>query len=93
MYGACKARSEALGRRSGLPSAIVRPPAVYGPGDRETLDLFRMAARGLVLLPPRGRLSMIHADDLARLLLELIHPTEPDGRSPNPTMAAQRLEP
>ena len=55
----------------GLDWAIVRPPAVYGPGDRETLELFRMAKRGLVLLPPEGRLSLIHVDDLARLLLAL----------------------
>lgn len=70
-YGASKARSEAVVRNSGLDYAIVRPPAVYGPGDRETLELFRMAARGLILLPPAGRLSLIHADDLARLLLAL----------------------
>lgn len=70
-YGGSKARSEALVRASGLDFAIVRPPAVYGPGDKETLDLFRMAKRGLVLLPPPGRVSMIHADDLAQLLIAL----------------------
>jgi uncharacterized protein YbjT (DUF2867 family) len=71
LYGASKARSEALVGASSLPSAIVRPPAVYGPGDRETLELFRMARRGLVILPPEGRLSLIHVDDLAALLLAL----------------------
>ena len=71
LYGASKARSEALVNASRLSSAIVRPPAVYGPGDRETLELFRMAKRGLVVLPPAGRLSLIHVDDLARLLLAL----------------------
>lgn len=71
LYGASKARSEALVEASRLSSAIVRPPAVYGPGDRETLDLFRMAKRGLVILPPEGRLSLIHVDDLAALLLDL----------------------
>ena len=70
-YGASKARSEELVRNSGLDWAIVRPPAVYGPGDRETLELFKMAKRGFVLLPPKGKLSLIHADDLARLLLAL----------------------
>jgi len=70
-YGASKARSEALVSASPLSSAIVRPPAVYGPGDRETLELFRMAKRGLVVLPPAGTLSLIHVDDLARLLLAL----------------------
>ena len=79
MYGASKARSEAVVEASGLSWAIVRPPAVYGPGDKETLDLFRMATLGLVLLPPKGRLSLIHADDLARLLLRLADPSTPNG--------------
>jgi len=71
LYGASKARSEALVIASRLSSAIVRPPAVFGPGDRETLELFKMAKRGLVVLPPPGKLSLIHVDDLARLLLAL----------------------
>lgn len=79
LYGASKARSEELVRSSGLDWAIVRPPAVYGPGDRETLELFRMARLGVVLLPPRGRLSLLHADDLASLLLALAEPDAPSG--------------
>ncbi len=71
LYGASKARSEALVTESSLTTAIVRPPAVYGPGDRETLELFKMAKRGLVVVPPAGSLSLIHVDDLARLLLAL----------------------
>jgi nucleoside-diphosphate-sugar epimerase len=71
LYGASKARSEALVDASPLSTAIVRPPAVYGPGDRETLELFKMAQRGLVVLPPEGRLSLIHVDDLSDLLLAL----------------------
>jgi len=78
LYGASKARSEKLVEESPLSCAIVRPPAVYGPGDKEILELFRMAARGIVLLPPRGRLSVIHVDDLARLLLALTDPAMPD---------------
>jgi len=71
LYGSSKGRAEELVESSGLDWAIVRPPAVYGPGDRETLELFKMAKRGFVLLPPRGRVSLIHVDDLARLLLAL----------------------
>jgi len=71
LYGGSKARAEELVMRSGLDWAIVRPPAVYGPGDRETLELFRMAKLGVMLMPPKGRISVIHADDLARLLLAL----------------------
>jgi nucleoside-diphosphate-sugar epimerase len=71
LYGASKAKAEELVHDSGLDWAIVRPPAVYGPGDKETLELFRMARLGLMLMPPKGRVSVIHADDLARLLLAL----------------------
>jgi nucleoside-diphosphate-sugar epimerase len=71
-YGASKAKAEDLVERSGLDWVIVRPPAVYGPGDRETLELFKMARRGQVFMPPKGgRASYIHVDDLARLLLAL----------------------
>lgn len=79
IYGATKAGSEALVAASSIPSAIVRPPAVYGPGDRETLELFRMARYGLVMLPPEGRLSLIHVEDLVRLLLALTDPASPKG--------------
>jgi nucleoside-diphosphate-sugar epimerase len=79
LYGASKARAEELVHRSGLDWAIVRPPAVYGPGDRETLELFRMAKLGLMLMPPKGRVSLLHVDDLARLLLALLAPTAPSS--------------
>jgi nucleoside-diphosphate-sugar epimerase len=71
LYGASKARAEELVHGSGLDWVIVRPPAVYGPGDKETLELFRMAKLGLMLMPPKGRVSVIHVADLAQLLLAL----------------------
>jgi nucleoside-diphosphate-sugar epimerase len=79
LYGASKARAEQLVERSGLDWAMVRPPAVYGPGDKETLELFRMAKLGLMMIPPRGHLSLIHVDDLARLLLALAEPDAPSA--------------
>lgn len=79
LYGASKARAEVLVERSGLDWAMVRPPAVYGPGDKETLELFRMAKLGLMAVPPRGRLSVLHVDDLARLLLALAEPDAPSA--------------
>jgi nucleoside-diphosphate-sugar epimerase len=36
-----------------------------------------MAKLGLMLMPPKGRVSVIHADDLARLLLALAAPGTP----------------
>ena len=70
MYGASKAKAEALVRASGLDWVIVRPPGVYGPDDREMLDIYKLAASGLYIAPP-GRLSLVHVDDLARALLVL----------------------
>lgn len=76
-YGWSKARSERVVAASGLDWTIIRPPAVYGPGDRETFELFRMAARGFVALPPAGRFSILHVEDLCRLILA----TLPDGET------------
>lgn len=77
MYGASKAAAEAVVMASPLDWTIVRPPAVFGPGDREMVDVYRLAARGLALLPPPGRLSLIAVDDLARLLLALARTSGP----------------
>jgi nucleoside-diphosphate-sugar epimerase len=69
-YGASKrAAEEVVAGRSG-PWLAVRAPAVYGPGDRETLPYFRAVARGFALRPnlPDARLSLIHVADLAEAL-------------------------
>ena len=70
-YGWSKERAENIVQGSNLDWTIVRPPAVFGPGDTEMLDLFRMARRGIALLPPTGRMSAIYVDELARLLVAL----------------------
>lgn len=70
-YGASKARAEQVVEASGLDWTTVRPPAVYGPRDIDMLDLFRAAKWGVVPLPPGGATSIIHADDLADLLVTL----------------------
>ena len=71
LYGWSKAEAEALVQASRLDWSIVRPSGVYGPGDMEMRDLFRAARLGLALLPPRGIVSLVAVDDLARLLLAL----------------------
>ena len=70
-YGASKARAEQVVEASGLDWTTVRPPAVYGPRDIDMLDLFRAAKWGVVPLPPGGATSIIHAGDLAELLVAL----------------------
>lgn len=89
-YGASKLRAERLVRASGLDWTIVRPPAIYGPRDREMFELFRSAKWGVVPVPKEGRASLIHVDDLSRLLLALLpggegvtqHIFEPDDGRP-----------
>jgi nucleoside-diphosphate-sugar epimerase len=75
-YGASKAHAEKLVKASGLDWTIVRPPAIYGPRDREILELFKLARWGAVPMPPPGRTSLVHVADLARLLLTLAPPGE-----------------
>jgi uncharacterized protein YbjT (DUF2867 family) len=52
---------------------IVRPPAIYGPGDRETLKLLKLAATSPVLpvLDPEARVAVVHAEDAARQIAAL----------------------
>ena len=69
-YAASKrAAEDVLARRRG-PWLAVRAPAVYGPGDRETLAYFRGVARGVALEPKvaEARVSLIHVADLAEAL-------------------------
>ena len=72
-YGASKARAEKLIMASGLEWTIVRPPGIYGPRDVDYFEMFRLARWGVMPVPPKeGRASIIHVDDLARLLLALV---------------------
>lgn len=50
---------------------VLRPPAVYGPGDVEMLPLLRAMAAGIGAYPGDldARVSLIHVDDLCRLML------------------------
>jgi nucleoside-diphosphate-sugar epimerase len=71
IYGWSKYEAEQVVAKSSLDWAMVRPPAIYGPGDMEMRDLFRMARMGIALLPPAGRVSVIEVSDVAALLLAL----------------------
>lgn len=71
VYGASKAKAEKLVMASPLDWTIVRPPAIYGPRDKDMFELFRAARWGVIPTPREGRASMIHVEDLARLLVAL----------------------
>jgi nucleoside-diphosphate-sugar epimerase len=84
-YAASKWRGEcALKAAPGhLRWTILRPPAVYGPGDRELAPLFRCIARGLAPVPAHaaGRFSLIHVDDLASAVLRWLEADAGYGRT------------
>jgi nucleoside-diphosphate-sugar epimerase len=68
-YAASKRDSEqaVTSHGDGLDWTILRPAAVYGPGDRATLAIFRQWRAGFMVVPSNGeqRVSLIHAGDLA----------------------------
>ncbi len=68
-YGQSKleAEREVLRFRHMFPVTILRPCAVYGPRDRETLIAVRMIQRGCLFTPGRfeRRFSLIYVKDLA----------------------------
>ena len=68
-YAASKHRAEELLESDGRDVAwtILRPPAVYGPGDREMLSIFRLMARGIAVTPgsPEARFSLLYVSDLS----------------------------
>ena len=53
--------------------AVVRPCAVYGPWDRETLGIFRAVSLGVALRPrvANARIALIHAVDAAAAIATL----------------------
>lgn len=73
-YGKSKLEAELVVEAVGdeLPWTIIRPPAVYGPGDVDNFELFRWAARRINLFyGNRARhLSAIYVDDLVRGIKE-----------------------
>ena len=77
-YGRSKLAGEAVVRRSSLAWSILRPPAVYGPGDREMFRIFKAVATfGIAPVFGAGgqRLSLVYGPDLAEALTAV-------GRSP-----------
>jgi len=65
------AGEQVLRNNTGLPWTILRPTAVYGPGDREMLPLLKMIRRGLLVRagPADQRLSLLHVDDLVNAIV------------------------
>jgi uncharacterized protein YbjT (DUF2867 family) len=72
-YAASKRAAEQVFEAS-RTAIILRPPVVYGPGDRGTLPLIAALTRPVAMIPgrPQARFSLIHAEDLARVIADAV---------------------
>jgi nucleoside-diphosphate-sugar epimerase len=84
-YAASKRHGELALEAAGanLRWTVLRPPVVYGPGDRELLPLFRWVARGIAPLPAgsTGRFSLLYVDDLAVAVTRWLEADRGHGRT------------
>ncbi|MFO0754313.1 MAG: NAD(P)-dependent oxidoreductase [Thermodesulfovibrionales bacterium] len=66
VYGKTKRGGEEIvcGYRNELPLTVIRPPAVYGPRDRDMLVFFKMAKSGIVPYWGKCYYSFIYVEDL-----------------------------
>lgn len=73
-YGQSKLAGEHAARRLAdrLPLSILRPPVVFGPGDRDGLMLFKTLRRFPLHLVPQMKglpLSLVYVDDLVEAMI------------------------
>ena len=81
-YAASKRQAEIVAGDDGrdLDRWLLRAPAVYGPGDKATLPLFRLLKHGFMPQPTaHGRFSMIYVEDLVVAIETLAATNSPGG--------------
>jgi nucleoside-diphosphate-sugar epimerase len=75
-YCASKASAEAAleGFASDFELCVMRPAAVYGPGDTATLPLLQalLSSRAFIPGTTSARFAMVHVEDVARALVEAV---------------------
>ena len=81
MYASSKRRGEDVLKDCRVPWTLFRPPAVYGPGDKELVPLFRLMLHGIAIVPAHlGRTSLIYVTDLVRAIVAWLAAPVLDGR-------------
>ncbi len=70
-------------RRHTIPATILRPPPMYGPGDRGTLSIFQMLDKGISVSPGAGMsvLPVLHVADCATAVVKALDTELPSGTS------------
>jgi nucleoside-diphosphate-sugar epimerase len=82
-YGRSKLAAEKLVRELAPDAVVVRPPVVYGPGDRDVFQLLKSISRGVVLEIAGGErwFNAIYVKDLCEGLLAAARHPRAAGRA------------
>ncbi len=82
-YGESKLKGEQLlsGYRAGIPITIIRPPAVYGPRDRDFYVLFRMLKKGFYPYWGKCYYSLLYVEDLVTAIIRAAESKEAEGKT------------
>lgn len=79
-YAASKLKGERIlqARAGNMNWDVIRPPAVYGPGDKEMLPLFQWMFKGVAPLigSNENRVSLVHVKDLIDAVVYLLEQEE-----------------
>jgi nucleoside-diphosphate-sugar epimerase len=87
VYQATKAEAEAIvmrfHRERGVPVVVIRPGAIYGPGETRLLKLFRAIARGRYAIVGSGRpfYHPVYVDDLVQGYMLALERTQAVGEA------------
>ena len=81
IYGSSKLKGElvTLAYKDRMPVSIIRPPAVYGPRDRDFFLFFKMIRRGFYPYWGKCYYSLLYVDDLVNGLITAVEAHKAEG--------------
>jgi nucleoside-diphosphate-sugar epimerase len=82
LYGKSKLEGERVtfNYKDQMPISIIRPPAVYGPRDRDFFLFFKMVKRGFYPYWGKCYYSLLYVDDLVHGLITAVESNEAAGK-------------
>jgi len=75
LYGKSKLEAEKIVRNKVVKNwTIIRPASVFGPGDKDFLQMFKIIKKHIMLFPVRKEkiFSMIYSEDLVKFILSVV---------------------
>jgi len=83
LYGKSKLEAEKIIRQKVKKSwTIIRPASVFGPGDRDFLQMYKIIKKHIMLFPVQKEkiFSMIYSEDLAGFILSVLEDPKSQGQ-------------